>query len=512
MKRYLVFIIIATLAWALSAQTKVLTDNRAGLAPLKNDTGLANAQASEFDPGSTSFSQSLPPQTDRTMLAQSSSDYPVTPGDYYSLSFISSAGPINQNLVVEADYGISLGNLGRIEAVGLSFIELKRQVERRVLDAYPLSSPQLGILATGVLKVFVTGEVVESGIRYVWGYSRLSSLCGENTTEYSSYRDIEIRSKDGKSRRYDLFRYWRDGDRSQDPFLRPDDIISFKKADRIVQIAGQVRRPGSYQLLKDENLKDLVEVYADGFMDKADREKLYLTRYVGGSSALGQKLILGYADSESVALQASDSINVPALQDLLPVVYFEGAVGVGVDGEDPQAAQRKIYIFYPGEMLSQAVQALRAQFSAVSDLQNAYLLRGTEKKALDFSALLFNKDYSTDLALQANDTFIIPFRQFFVTVAGAVHAPGRYPYIPDRSWEYYIHLAGGIDTTKSTGNILEIKDIHSKKQGRVRSIQPEDSIIVKADSFLYTFDRMSGVLSALISVVGVIIAIIGMQP
>jgi hypothetical protein len=179
-----------------------------------------------------------------------------------------------------------------------------------------------------------------------------------------------------------------------------------------------------------------------------------------------------------------------------------------VDGQDPQAATKVVYTFYPGEKLSQAVQVLRAKFSAVSDLGAAYLLRDGANVPIDLSAFIYNKDYKNDVDLRANDTIIVPFRQFFVSVAGAVKAPGRFPYIPDRNWEYYVNLAGGVDEERSSGTVIKILDMYGKGQEKDRIIHPEDSISIKADSFVYGFSRIAGIVSAIISTASLVISLI----
>jgi protein involved in polysaccharide export with SLBB domain len=59
--------------------------------------------------------------------------------------------------------------------------------------------------------------------------------------------------------------------------------------------------------------------------------------------------------------------------------------------------------------------------------------------------MLYDSSYRSEYYVEANDVLVIPFRQYFVTVA----KPGRYPYMPDRDWEYYIALAGGFDPVRN---------------------------------------------------------------
>jgi protein involved in polysaccharide export with SLBB domain len=79
--------------------------------------------------------------------------------------------------------------------------------------------------------------------------ARLSALLGGSFTAYSSTRDITVTSVSRQSATYDLFRAQRDGDLSQDPYLRPEDVVRINRIERVVSIEGAVERSGSYQLL-----------------------------------------------------------------------------------------------------------------------------------------------------------------------------------------------------------------------------------------------------------------------
>jgi polysaccharide biosynthesis/export protein len=287
--------------------------------------------------------------------------------------------------------------------------------------------------------------------------------------------------------------------------------VTFAKYARSVTVKGEVRRPGVYQLLPSEGLRELVEGYGDGLTPKADAARLKMVRLVGGSSAIGEARLLDYAKDAALALQDSDAITVPPLQDNLPVVYFEGALGVGADGTVLDTSQRIPYTFYPGETLSQAVQRLRSQFSAVSDLPAAYVFRNGAKLPVDLSAFLYSKDYRADLALSPGDVIVVPFRQLFVFVSGAVQIPGRYPYIPDRRWDYYVSVAGGFDQDKNAGNRISIFDHSGLALGKDRLIQPEDVIVASQNNALYNIGKFATITSTAVSLVALIISLIRVQ-
>ena len=58
--------------------------------------------------------------------------------------------------------------------------------------------------------------------------------------------------------------------------------------------------------------------------------------------------------------------------------------------------------------------------------------------------MLYDANFYSDFELEENDILRIPFKQLFVIVSVAVNQPGKYPYIPDRTYDYYVNLAGGL--------------------------------------------------------------------
>jgi len=461
------------------------------------------ASAKALREGATAMAGGLDEIAQRPLLAMTTPEYPVTPGDVYELAFITSGGIVTTSLIVDADYRVDLANLGSLVARGMLLSELRDLVERKVLAAYPLSAPRLAVKSCGSFPVYIRGEVARAEARYCWGLTRLSELW-TGTTAWASCRSVLVRPKAGGEKSYDLFRVWREGDLSQDPYLRPFDTVRFERRPRSVSLGGSVRRPGSYQLLPGEGIRELIEVYGDGFTPDANRAWLELLRAEPGSSGIGEKRKLEWESAASFELKDLDAVTVYPLRELLPVAYFEGALGLGAEGAQLEAANRVPYTFYPGEKLSQAARNLRGQFSAVSDLERAYLLRKLERIPINLESFLYDKDFTKDLDLAAGDVIVVPFRQFFVSVAGAVKVPGRYPYVPDRGWEYYINLAGGFDRDRNSKSTIDIMDAGGKRWGKDRMIEPEDTIVAAANSFYYYLGKVAPVVATVASVITII--------
>jgi len=479
------------------------------------------------------------------LLARSSADYRVTPGDVYTLNYTTgsiTSGSITTGftsvsfvITVDPSYRISVSNLGIVNGAGKTFIQIKNEIEAVVNNRYPLSVVQLVLTQPAVFRVYINGEVKEAKEISAWGLSRLSSIVDKdnsnvdrtianlnrkltndnrnlpnvddladvnrNLTDYTSLRDISIKSSNGQTRVYDLFKAQRFGDLSHDPYLRPGDVITFNRIKRFVVIDGEVKRKGLYQLLDGENLKNLIEVYADGFTPLADITRIEMTRMVNSVEIAGDKIFLSNDDVvNNYVLEHLDSIFIPSVVKLQSVLFVEGAVGIDISSE-LHTTNRYMIQFPIGETYASLVRKNISWFSAVSDTENSYILRKDERIPININNILYNISYHEDTLINDEDRLIIPFRQYFVTVSGSVLSPGRYPYIPERDWEYYIGLAGGFVPARNTKKTVTIRNSDGKKIEKTDAILPETNITAETNHFLYFFNQYAPVITTVFSII-----------
>jgi protein involved in polysaccharide export with SLBB domain len=256
--------------------------------------------------------------TANSQLALSNPDYLVTAGDIYTLSYTAAGAAVTYVITVDSSYSVRISNMGVINGAGKTFRQLKRDAESIIANNYPLSGVQLILTSPGVFRVFVVGEVNAAVEISTWAMERLSALT-RYMTPFGSLRNVSVKSANGRVRNYDLFKAERDGDLTQNPYLRPEDVITFNRLDRQVSIQGAVERPGVYQLLENENLGELIGNYARGFTPLADKTRMELIRYVGSGSVSGDKMFFTEADiGANYALQNYDFITIPDITERRP--------------------------------------------------------------------------------------------------------------------------------------------------------------------------------------------------
>ena len=164
------------------------------------------------------------------------------------------------------------------------------------------------------------------------------------------------------------------------------------------------------------------------------------------------------------------------------------------------AASRMNYNFMPGETALQMVRNISSRLLATSDISSIYILRGSSKIYVDASAALTSAE-NGDTFLEQGDIVVIPFSQLTVTVTGAVRNPGTFTYVPDRTTDYYVNLAGGFADTATEG--VKILD---KDGNKVRGdVVPADSTIVANKSNLATNITL---VASILSIVSTVLTIV----
>lgn len=406
----------------------------------------------------------------------SNPEYIVTPGDVYNLEFIMPAASDEtiMSFFIEGDYTINLSFLGKHNVKSFSYTELKDKVEEIVKNEFPKSFPQVTISKPGEFSVVVKGEVNRCREIKAWGFTKLSSIFSQVKTDYSSSMQVEIVSVDsGENKFYNLSSANYFGQLDQDPYVKKGDTIVLHKKYGSISVSGQVYRPGSYEFFEGESLNYILDTLCKGFLPLADVSRIQVKRYISSEHKYGETIYLSHEDIEGFTVNPMDQIIIPKISDYQPKVYFQGAVGTN------DVSNKIPVTITAGDKLSFVARRLKEKFTLSSDIENAILTREGvgESLQVDLQELLDTEDPDTDVILKDGDIIVIPFRQYKVYVSGQVTNPGAYPYIANRTWEYYVGLAGGFNMENHIGKKVKIRDVYGEKfKQDERIIQPEDVI------------------------------------
>ena len=452
----------------------------------------------------------------RVLSAISNGSYPVTPGDRFRLVYLDGLQTVTVDLQADEKSTVTIPGLGTVNCFGLSFIEMKKEILSMVQTYHSYSNPQLILTGTGSFSVTVVGEVDGTRVLPVWGLSRLSSVVG-SATPYASTRNIRITRTDGSTDTYDLYLALRKGVLNQDPLLRSGDVITIPRSKKIVILAGNVYAPGTYQLQEGETLSDLVSSYGGGVLNNADVQKIRIQRFDKQNGAWQ----VTYADlfgGKPMALQHLDQVVIDTLKSSVRTVTIEGSVAANEAYDNLSSTAlmgtssgRIFYQFYPGESVRQMLEAIAPRLMTVSDLDGTYLLRGQKRIPLKAQQILYGDDPNARMTLESGDIFIIPFNQRFISVSGAVVRPGVFAYVPDKSSNYYLALAGGFSDDASVPTSIKVFGPTGEKLDSSGEIPAESTIKVGKNTFIKDIAptvAVIGLVSSILAIVGGVISII----
>lgn len=463
--------------------------------------------------------------TNRLLLAVSSPHYPVTPGDTYELT-VADGGQVTTSVVtVESNGRVNLNLFGEINTDGMTYPQLKREVERAVRRAYPQSQPSFRLISVGQFEVRVSGAIHSTTTVNAWGLSRLSDVVQPLIQPYSSRRRVVVSSTGGPEQAYDAFRAIAMGEQDQDPYVEPGDSIRIPPVGPLVTVRGEVNRPGTYEILPGELMWDVI-LYAGGPSPDADVSNIQLDRRTRIRTSADHFDLTEGTDGPEV--QDGDRITVETIQRGWPLVFIEGAlraeedaVGVGEGTqtieliEDDLQDEEMSYVritepYYEGNTLHDVLSPYRDRLNSFADLGRTLVIReGTEEVIhVDASRVLYGDRGSDNIQIQPFDTVFIPSRRISVLVTGPVAEPGLYLYVPGQTPEYYIGRAGGYDREISAGGDYTLFDRMGNRRSAGSKVQPGDRIEVERDNFIYQYNRHFPVIISSLGIVTTVISLL----
>ncbi|MDP9047146.1 MAG: SLBB domain-containing protein, partial [Bacteroidota bacterium] len=257
------------------------------------------------------------------------SHYILGPDDELLIN-ISGYQEANIKVQVQPEGVINIPQVGQINVTGLTFDEATRRIKSRMEQtAYPN-------IKSGLTKLSITlGRIRSIHITVIGaakpGNYTVSSLTTVFNSLYQSggpgsintYRRIQL-LRDGKVfKTVDLYQFLTKGDESGNVQLKENDVINFPVYKKRVSIAGEVKRPGVFEMLDGETLDDLFFL-AGGFTDKAYKASVKINQKTDTERRIKD---LAKADFSTYSLNNGDDILVSAILDRVEnSVSISGAV------------------------------------------------------------------------------------------------------------------------------------------------------------------------------------------
>jgi len=259
-------------------------------------------------------------------------NYTLSVGDEVSI-VIWGDDNYNRSFVIDEEGAISPRRVDRIPLRGLTFTEAKSLLKKKFSTAFDLrkSNFKVSLNYTRVVSVNLVGELFNPGT-YTFPalnsvYNALVSIEGPNNM--GSVRNIFVKRNGETIKTFDLYKYLTDPDSKQDFFLEENDYVVVPSLKNLVAVAGEVKRPFTYEMIDGENLLDLLN-YAGGLKPLAHTKAIAIKRVDNSEEVL---LTVNYEELKNgntqFEVEDGDSVFVYKLPEILRnYVQVEGAVKI----------------------------------------------------------------------------------------------------------------------------------------------------------------------------------------
>jgi polysaccharide export outer membrane protein len=353
---------------------------------------------------------------------------------------------------------IRLENLSPIYVSGLTVEQAEQRIVGRLRQLYMgLNTAGSGIQAQVSLgnirsiKITLIGQVVKPG---TYTLSSLGTVfnalyaAGGPDPDRGSFRDIRVYRANRQIRTLDVYDFLLGADQKDNIRLQDQDIVYVNHFDTRVELKGEVKQPGKYEVKKGEVLKTVL-AFAGGFTDRAYTASLTLRRNTDKELEIGTIPALKI---DAFVPQRGDHYVVGNITERYSNrVTINGAV------------------FRPGTYALQNNSSLKQLITTAEGLrEDAFLNRVTIRRlrnnldpeliSVDLGKVM--RDEITDFSLQREDEITVVAygdlrEKRTITLQGAVNKPGLFDYADSMSVASLIVLAGGF-SEGATASRIEI--------------------------------------------------------
>ncbi|WP_229367555.1 SLBB domain-containing protein [Telluribacter humicola] len=350
----------------------------------------------------------------------------------------------NFRLKVSPEGTVKMLNLPPVHVNGLTIEQATERIINRLRTAYS-GLNRSGTYATITLgnvrsiKVMVTGEVERPGTYTVSSLATAFNalyLTG-GPTESGSYRHIEVIRNNNVIRKIDLYNFLVRADLRDNVSLRDQDIILVHPYEARVELTGEVKRPGLFEVRSGESFQELLR-YAGGFTTDAYSASVQLRRSTGKEYRVNA---LSENEFSTFEPRNSDRYTIGKILDRYENrVIISGAV------------------MRPGEYaLEEGTTTIRELIKKAEGLrEDAFLHRALiqrrqenyEPQLISFALGDLMQGKIPDISLRKEDSVFIKSitdlrEDYKVTISGAVNKGGTFAYASNMNVSDLIFLAGG---------------------------------------------------------------------
>lgn len=382
--------------------------------------------------------------------------YQLGPGDEVLID-IWGAAQNNYRKKVDREGAIRIENIGPIYVSGLSVEKAKEKIISYLKKIYS----GIGVSGSSYQKVFA--EVSLVGVRTVqvniigevkvpgtYSLSALSTVLNAlyasgGPTKNGTFRTIKVIRAGQPYSEFDIYKYLIEGSEKGNVMLQDQDVIIVQPYNSIVEVSGNIKRAGLYELKNGETIYDLIKFFG-GFTADAYQERLLVER-VNGKQKEVSEIVL--KDQATFALQDGDVIKIGGV-----INRYMNRVSIGGA------------VYRPGTYELTNGLTLKGLLDKASGLKdNAFLDRGIIYRTIDdvnqemvsFSVKQI-MDKTSDITLKREDSVHVFSKEslkekYTLAIDGAVNKETTIDFVDKMTVEDLIAVAGGLKEGADIENI-----------------------------------------------------------
>lgn len=370
-------------------------------------------------------------------------NYEIGPNDVLKL-VVYGVQEYSADLDVSKEGRIHVDNVGQIKVGGLTIEaaseRIKLQMARTAYPSIRTGESKIALAVGDIRTIHVT--VIGANKSGNYNVSSLSNILTVLTeaggpSVIGSYRTIELIRNNQVHKTIDLYRFMQNGDQSQNIGLKDNDVVRVPAYKNRIEIKGQVKRPGIFELEGNENFNQYLQ-YAGGFDDTAYTAWVKIIQKNDKEKAVKD---LAATEFASYQPKGGDIINISKILDRFQNrVKLSGAI-----------FRPDVYQLTPGMRIADLVaradgiredaftgraQLIRLKPNLLKELISINLGKALQKDANENILLQREDELYINSILDLRDSLTID-------LLGEVRSQGRFNYVDSMTVKDLILMAGG---------------------------------------------------------------------
>jgi len=427
---------------------------------------------------------SVAPSFEPNMSLATPLNYVLGPNDQIAVS-VYGVQEYSGDLLVSPEGNISVPNVGLIRVAGLTIEDATQKIKNT------MGASVYSYLRSGGSKISVTLSKIRTIKVTIIGANRpatyrLSSLAtvfnalyvSGGPTAFGSFREIELLRDNKLFKKIDLYRMLLNGDQSDNIGLKDNDVIRIPSYKTRVSMDGQVKRPGIFEVLPNENFANIL-AFASGFTDTAYQASVKVFAQTNKERQIKD---LQQSQYDTYQPQIGDVFVVSKLLNRFSNrVKIEGAV-YRPDVFELTPNLKVGDLIRKADGLTEDAYTGRAQINRLQEDLTRSVVSFDVAKAL-------NNDAANNIELRREDEVVITSKQDLkdssnVYIQGEIRKPGTFDFVEGITLKDLILKAGGF--TDAAYKSIEIARLIKRDSIEQKDFRAAEIISTEVDGDIST--------------------------